>query len=173
MNATPLTSQQAQRARDIESLIKLWEAGMPGVPLPPARQWELWFDIHRNDFGVIVYGIQECLRLYDQRRGVMDLDHAIRHSSRVMNDFTKDRARRKKSARGFPFHSLPKALADELGLPSGIACSESMFWRCQMRALAIRQGRIPAPSPNTEPQSPPATQPATPTASQTGDQVTG
>jgi hypothetical protein len=91
----------------------------------------------------------------------------------VMNDYSKDRARRKKSARNFPFHSLPKALADELGLPPGIACSERMFWRCQMRALAIRQGRIPAPSPNTEAQHPPANQPASPTASQNDQRASG
>jgi hypothetical protein len=176
MNAKPLTSRQAQRDRDVEALTKLWVNGMPGVPLPPARQWDIWFQIHRS-FGTIVYGLEKSSLLYLQRRGVLETDHAIRHASRVMNDFTKDRTRRKKSAEDFPFHSLPKALAEELGLPPGLACNESIFWRCQSRALAIRQGRIPAPSPSTEPQYPPANQPANQPATQggseTGDPATG
>ena len=162
---------QEQRGRDTEALVKLWQAGMPTIAPPDEKQWQLWWKLH-NDFGVIAYGLQECARLYLQRRGVMDLDHAVRHASKCMNCLRRDRARRKKVS-DFPFHTLPKALAEVLGLPPGLAITEEMFWHCQIRALAIRQGRIPAPSPNTEPQSPPATQPATPTASQTGDQVTG
>src|SRR5258708_37448778 len=115
---------------------------------PPVSQVELWFDIHRNDFSVVVYGIEECLRLYNQRRGVMDQDHAIRHSSKVMNCYSKDRARRKKSGEDFPLNRLTKNLAEAIGQPAlaGIGLSESMYWRCQKRALAISQGRIPAPS---------------------------
>jgi len=148
MNAKPLTSRLTQRARDVEAIMRLWEAGMPTIPSPPVSQFELWFDIHRNDFGVVVYGIQECLRLYNQRRGVMDLDHAIRHSSRVMNCYSKDRARRKKSNEDFPLNRLTKNLAEAIGQPAlaGIALTEEMYWRCQKRALAISQGRIPAPS---------------------------
>jgi hypothetical protein len=103
----------------------------------------------------------------------MDQDHAIRHSSRVMNSYSKGRARRKKSSKEFPFHTLPKALAEELGLPVGLAVTEAMFWNCQLRALAIRQGRIPAPSPDTEAQYPPANPPAIPTANVGGDQASG
>jgi len=148
MTSQPLTSQQLQRARDIASLIRLWEAGMPTVAVPEMAQWELWFDIHRNDFGVIVYGSEECLRLYNQRRGLMDQDHAIRHSSRVMNCYSRDRARRKKSGEDFPLNRLTKNLAEAIGQPAlaGIGLSESMYWRCQKRALAISQGRIPAPN---------------------------
>jgi hypothetical protein len=79
MNSAELTKtpQQEQRARDVAALVKLWETGMPTIPPPSDKQWELWFDIHRGDFGVVVYGLQECLRLYNQRRGVMYLDHRI------------------------------------------------------------------------------------------------
>jgi hypothetical protein len=136
--------QQAQRTRDIESLIKLWQAGMPTVPVPDMAQWQLWFEIHRNDFGVVVYGVQECLRLYNQRRGVMDQDHCIKHSSRCMNRYSRDRARRNKPVEHFPLNYLTKDLADAVGLPAGIALSEPMYWRIQARALAIRQGRVPA-----------------------------
>ena len=110
MNATPLTSQQAQRARDIESLIKLWQAGMPTIPPPPVSQFELWFSIHAGDFGTLAFGLQECARLYVERRGVMDLDHCVRHSSKVMNCFS-DRARRKKASEHFPLNILTKNLA--------------------------------------------------------------
>jgi len=146
MNDKPQTSQQVQRARDVEALTKLWVNGMPGVPLPPARQWELWFDIHRNDFGTLAYGLEQCARLYIERRGHMDLDHCVRHSSRVMNCY-----RRKKSNEHFPLNILTKNLADAVGQPAlaGVALTEGMYWRCQRRALAIRQGRIPAPSPST------------------------
>jgi hypothetical protein len=41
MNAKPLTSQQAQRARDVEAIIRLWEAGMPTIPPPPVSRFEL------------------------------------------------------------------------------------------------------------------------------------
>jgi hypothetical protein len=168
------TPQQVQRDRDTEALIKLWQAGMPSIPPPDEKQWQLWWRLH-NDIGVIAYGLQECARLYLQRRGVMDLDHAVRHSSKCMNCLQRDRARRKKSSEHWPLNILTKNLAEAIGQPelAGIGLSESMYWRVQMRALAIRQGRIPAPSPTTEPQSPPATQPATPTASHTGDQATG
>ena len=149
MNAKPRTSQQVQRARDIAALIKLWEAGMPTVPVPELPQWELWFDIHRGDFGVVVYGLQECLRLFNQRRGVMDQDHCIKHSSRCMNRYSRDRARRNKPVEHFPLNHLTKDLADAVELPAGLALTEEMYWRIQARALAIRQGRIPAPSPTT------------------------
>jgi hypothetical protein len=146
-NAEPTkTPQQVQRARDVGALIKLWQAGMPTIPPPTDQQWTLWFDIHRNNFGVVVYGIQECIRLYNQRRGVMDLDHAIRHSSRCMNRYSRDRARRNKPVEHFPLNVLTKDLADAVGLPAGIALSQDMYWRCQKRALAIQQGRMPARS---------------------------
>jgi hypothetical protein len=127
----------------------------PAIAPPPVSQFELWFDIHRNDFGTVVYGIEECLRLYNQRGGLMDQDHAIRHSSRVMNCYSKDRAHRKKSNEHFPLNILTKNLADAIGQPglAGVALTEGMYWRCQRRALAIRQGRIPAPSiavPNSD-----------------------
>jgi hypothetical protein len=81
----------------------------------------------------------------------MDLDHAIRHSSREMNCYSKDRAHRKKSNEDFPLNRLTKNLAEAMGQPAlaGIALTEEMYWRCQKRALAISQGRIPAPSPST------------------------
>src|SRR6266404_4785112 len=133
------TPQQVQRRRDTEALTKLWQAGMQTIPPPPVSQFELWFKIHGGDFGVIVYGLQECLRLYNQRRGVMDQDHAIRHSSRVMNCYSKDRAHRKKSNEDFPLNRLTKNLAEAIGQPAlaGIALTEGMYWRCQKRALAI------------------------------------
>jgi hypothetical protein len=147
MTAEPTkTPQQVQRARDIEALTKLWVSGMPTIPPPSDKQWELWFDIHRNDFGVVVYGVQECLRLYNQRGGVMDQDHAIRHSSRCMNCYSRDRARGNKPAKHFPMNILTKGLADAVGLPPGIAVTEAMFWRIHSRALAIRQGRVARPS---------------------------
>ncbi|HXC47339.1 MAG TPA: hypothetical protein VNU20_03545 [Candidatus Sulfotelmatobacter sp.] len=146
-NAEPTkTPQQVQRARDIEALAKLWRAGMSSIPPPSEKQWTLWFDIHRGNFGVIVYGIEQCVRLYCQRRGIMDLDHAIRHSSRCMNSYAKDRARRKKLDEHFPLNVLTKDLADLVGLPVGIALTAEMYWRCQKRALAIREGRIQAQS---------------------------
>ena len=174
MNAKPLTSQQAQRARDVEALTKLWQAGMPSIPLPDEKQWQLWWKLH-NDFGVIAYGLQECARLYLQRRGVMDLDHAVRHASKCMNCLRRDRARRKKSNEDFPLNRLTKNLAEAIGQPAlaGIALTEDMYWLCQSRALAIRQGRIPAPSPNTEPQHPPANQPATQGGSQNDQRASG
>jgi len=139
----------AQRTRDIEALIKLWEVGMPSIPPPPASQFELWFSIHAGDFGTLAYGLQECARLYVQRRGIMDQDHCIKHSSRVMNGYS--RARRKNASEHFPLNILTKNLADAVGQPglAGVALTEGMYWRIQRRALAIRQGRIPAPSPST------------------------
>jgi hypothetical protein len=143
--------QQIQRSKDIAALVKLWEAGMPTIPPPPVSQFELWFQIHSGDFGVIVYGLQECARLYLQRRGVMDYDHCVRHSSRVMNCYSKDRARRKH----FPLTVVTKNLADAVGEPSlaGMALTEGMYWRFQRRALAMRQERIPAPSAATAAQN--------------------
>jgi hypothetical protein len=44
---------------------------------------------------------------------------------------------------------LTKNLADAVGLPARLALTEEAFWRIRARALAIRQGRIPAPSPST------------------------
>ena len=85
--------QQAQRTRDIEALTKLWVSGMPTVPPPPTSQFELWFKLNQDDFGVVVYGVQECCKLYTRRRGVMDQDHAVRHASKVMNCLRRDRAR--------------------------------------------------------------------------------
>jgi hypothetical protein len=146
-NAEPTkTPQRVQRARDIESLRKLWEAGMPTIPPPPVKQFELWFSIHAGDFGTLAYGLEQCARLYLQRRGVMDQDHCIKHSSRVMNCYSKYRARSKKPAEHFPLNVLTKDLAELVGLPAGIALTEEMYWRCQKRALAIQQRRIPAPS---------------------------
>jgi hypothetical protein len=149
MNAKSLTSVQVQRGKDIGALRKLWVSGMPTVPPPSDKQWQLWFDIHHNDFGVIVYGLHECLRLYNQRRGIMDQDHCVKHSSRCMNRYRRDRARRNKPAEHWPLNVLTKDLADLVGLPVGIALSREMYWRCQKRALAIQQGRIPAPSTAT------------------------
>jgi hypothetical protein len=150
MTANPQTSQQLQRARDIEALKKLWVSGMPSVPVPENSQWELWFDIHRNDFGTLAYGLEQCARLFNQRRGHMDLDHCIKHSSKVMNRYRLDRARRGKPIQHFPLNILSKDLADAVGLPAGIALTEKMFWTIHARALAIRQGRIPAPSKPNE-----------------------
>jgi hypothetical protein len=146
MNAKPLTSQQIQRARDIESLLKLWVSGMPTIPPPPVSQFELWFQIHSGDFGTLAYGLQECLRLYNQRRGVMDLDHAVRHSSRVMNCYSRDRARRKKSSEHWPLNYLTTDWANELGLPPGLALTEDMYWRCAARLSAIQAARVPRPN---------------------------
>lgn len=136
--------QQAQR--DIEALTKLWQAGMPTIAPPPVSQFELWFKIHGGDFGVLAYGLQECARLYLQRRGVMDYDHAIRHSSRVMNRYSRDRARHKKSSEDFPLNRLTKNLADVVNLPSGMALTEEMFWRVMARVSAIQGGRVPRPT---------------------------
>jgi hypothetical protein len=120
---------------------------MPSLPPPPTSQFELWFKLNQEDFGVIAHGIQECVKLYARRRGVMDADHAVRHASKVMNCFRRDRARRGKVVKHFPMHTLTKDLADAVGgLPVGIALSEQMFWRIHARALAIQQGRVPAPS---------------------------
>jgi hypothetical protein len=127
-------SEQSSRQKDTESLIKFWQHGMPTIPVPEMSQWQLWFDIHRDGFGVIVYGLGECARLYNQRRGVMDYDHAIRHSSRVMNCYS----RRKRSG-DFPMKTLTKDLADALGLPDsmvGMALSKDMFWRCHAQLQA-------------------------------------
>jgi len=140
------TPQEVQRAKDIEALKKLWVSGMPSVPPPSEKQWALWFDIHHNDFGVIVYGLQECLRLYNQRRGVMDQDHCIKHSSRCMNRYSRDRARRNKPVEHFPLNYLTKDLADAVGLPAGIALSEPMYWRIMARVSAIDAGRVKRPS---------------------------
>jgi hypothetical protein len=145
MSTKPLTSAQVQRERDIESLRRLWEAGMPTIPPPPVKQFELWFSIHAGDFGTLAYGLEQCARLYLQRRGHMDLDHCIKHSSRVMNCYSRYRARRNKPAEHFPLNILTKDLADLVGLPAGIALTAEMYWRCQKRALAIRQGCIKAP----------------------------
>jgi hypothetical protein len=138
--------QQAQRTRDIEALTKLWVSGMPTVPQPPTSQFELWFQIHGGDFGTLAFGLEQCARLYSQRRGHMDLDHCIKHSSKVMNRYRLDRARRGKPIQHFPLNILSKDLADAVGLPVGLGVTESMFWRIHSRALAIRQGRIAAPS---------------------------
>ena len=129
-------SEKPSRQKDIESLIKFWEHALPTIPVPEMIQWELWFDIHK-DFGIIVYGLGECARLYIQRRGVMDYDHCIRHSSKVMNCYSKDLARNKKSA-DFPMKTLTKNLADALGIPelAGMALSKQMFWRCHARLQA-------------------------------------
>jgi hypothetical protein len=111
-------------------------------------QWELWFDIHK-DFGILAYGLQECARLYLQRRGVMDLDHAIRHSSKVMNCFSKDLVRRKKDC-DFPMKVLTENLVRDLGLPEsmvGMALTRDMFWRCHSRLQAMQAGRVPKPTP--------------------------
>jgi hypothetical protein len=137
MNTKPLTSAQIQRARDIASLIKLWQAGMSTVPPPPTTQFELWFKLNQDDFGIVCHGIQECCKLYSRRRGVLEFDHAVRHASKVMNCLRRDRTKSKKSAEDFPFHTLPKALSDELGLPPGLACTESMFWRCHAQLQAM------------------------------------
>lgn len=142
------TAQQVQRARDIAALVKLWQAGMPTVPPPDEKQFELWFQIHGGDFGTLAFGLQECARLYLQRRGVMDYDHCVRHASKVMNRLTRDKTRRGK-VEHFPLNILTPKLAAEVGLPPGIALTEQMYWRIQKRALAIQQGRIPAPSPST------------------------
>lgn len=136
----------AERARDIEALTKLWVSGMPTIPPPHEKQWALWFQLHRGDFGTVAYGLEQCARLYLQRRGVMDFDHAIRHSSKVMNCYSRDRIRRGKVVKHFPMNVLTKDLADAVGLPVGLALTEEMFWRIHARALAIQQGRIPAPS---------------------------
>ena len=146
MNAEQSTKQKEQRARDIASLVKLWEAGMPTIEPPDEKQFELWFQIHRGDFGTLAFGLQECARLYLQRRGVMDSDHAVRHSSKVMNRYSPDRARFKKPSEDFPLNVLTKNLADVVGLPPGIGLTEEMYWRIQARALAIQRGRIPVPT---------------------------
>jgi hypothetical protein len=138
-----------QRTRDIEALTKLWVSGMPTVRPPSTSQFELWFSIHAGDFGTLAYRLEQCARLYLQRRGHMDQDHFIKHSSRVMNCYSKCRARRKKLDEDFPMHTLTKDLADTVGLPVGIALTEQMFWRVHARALAIQQGRVPAPSSAT------------------------
>jgi hypothetical protein len=144
--------QQIQRGRDVEALTKLWVNGMPGVPLPPARQWDIWFQIHRN-FGTIVYGLEKCSLLYLQRRGVLETDHAIRHASRVMNDRAKDLARRyKKPDEHFPMNRLTPDLAESLGLPSsmvGMALSADMFWRLHRQLQAQRDSGVPKPTPRT------------------------
>jgi len=140
MSTQPQTGQQVQRARDIEALTKLWVNAMPGVPLPPEKQWDIWFQIHKN-FGTIVYGLEKCALLYLQRRGILETDHAIRHTSRVMNDYTRDRARRyKKPDENFPMNRLTQNLAESLGLPSsmvGMALTETMFWRCHAQLQAM------------------------------------
>ena len=139
-----------QRAKDIASLVKLWQAGMPTIPPPPVSQFELWFQIHSGDFGTLAYGLEQCARLFNQRRGHMDLDHCIKHSSKVMNRYRLDRARRGKPIQHFPLNILSKDLADAVGLPAGLGVTESMYWRIQARALAIRQGRLAAPSKPNE-----------------------
>jgi hypothetical protein len=48
MNAEQSTTQKVQRARDIEALTKLWQAGMPTVPVPEMAQWELWFKLNNE-----------------------------------------------------------------------------------------------------------------------------
>jgi hypothetical protein len=149
MNAEPpKTSQQVQRARDIEALTKLWQAGMPTIPPPPIKQFELWFQIHAGDFGTLAYGLEQCARLYIHRRGHMDQDHCIKHSSRVMNGYS--RARRKKPVEHFPMNVLTKNLADELGLPAGMALTKEAFWRCHARLQAIQAGRVKRPNGATE-----------------------
>jgi hypothetical protein len=137
-----------ERDKDIQALARLWEYGLPTIPIPEITQWELWFDLHK-DFGVVVYGVQECIRLYNQRRGVMDFDHCLRHSSRVMNCLSKDVAKRKRVC-DFPFHTLTDDLATAVGLPAGIAVTPQMFWRCHSRLQAILAGRVPKPTTETK-----------------------
>jgi hypothetical protein len=129
-----------QRSEDIQALARFWEHALPTIPVPEMAQWELWFEIHK-DFGVIVYGLQECARLYLQRRGLMDLDHAIRHSSRCMNCLGRDLARRKKYS-DFPMKVLTENLVRDLGLPEsmvGMALTPDMFWRAHKRLQAQRR----------------------------------
>jgi hypothetical protein len=135
----------AQRGRDIEALRKLWVSGMPTLPVPETAQWELWFKLNQDDFGTVCHGIQECVKLYQRRRGVLEFSHAVKHASKVMNCLRRDRARRKQPAEHWPMNILSKNLAEEVGLPPGIALTKEMFWRIHARALAISQGRVPAP----------------------------
>jgi hypothetical protein len=97
-------------------------------------------------FEILEYALQECARLDIQRRGLMDFDHAVRHSSKVMNVYRQNLKRRNKSA-DFPMHVLTANLVRDLGLPEsmvGMGVSKDMFWRCHARLQAIHAGRIPA-----------------------------
>jgi hypothetical protein len=139
----------AQRARDIEALRKLWVSGMPTISVPETSQFELWFKLNQDDFGIVCHGIQECVKLYQRRRGVLEFDHAVRHASKVMNCLRRGRAKSNKPVEHWPLNILSKNLAEEVGLPPGLALTAAMYWRIQARALAIREGRIPAPSTAT------------------------
>jgi hypothetical protein len=130
----------AERTKDIEALTLLWVAAMPTIPPPPVSQFELWFEIHNGNFGAIVYGLEELAGFYQRRRGVLGYNYAVRYGSRCMNAFS----RRKKSAY-FPLNILTKDMADKLGLPVGMALSEEMYWKCQLRILAMDNGRVPKP----------------------------
>jgi hypothetical protein len=138
-----------QRARDIEALRKLWVSGMPTLPIPETAQWELWFKLTQDDFGTVCHGIQECVKLYARRRGVLEFGHAVKHASKVMNCHRRDRAKSNKPVQHWPLNILSKNLAEEVGLPPGLALTQEMFWRIHKRALAIQQGRVPAPSTAT------------------------
>lgn len=135
-----------QRAKDIEALRKLWVSGMPTLPVPETAQYELWFKLNQDDFGTVAHGIQECVKLYNRRRGILEFDHAVKHASKVMNVLRRGRAKNNKPVEHWPMNILSPALAEEVGLPSGIALTKEMFWRIHARALAISQGRVPAPS---------------------------
>lgn len=138
-----------QRARDIQALVKLWQSGMPTVPVPETAQWGLWFKLNQDDFGTVCHGIQECVKLYQRRRGILEFDHAVKHASKVMNVLRRGRAKNNKPVEHWPMNILSPALAEEVGLPSGIALTKEMFWRIHSRALAIQQGRVKAPSTAT------------------------
>jgi len=123
---------------------------MPSVPVPGLDQWTLWFKLNNDDFGIVCHGIQECCKLYIRRCGVLEFDHALKHSSKVMNVLRRDRARLKKPVEHFPMNVLTKNLADELGLPAGMALTKEAFWRCHARLQAIQAGRVKRPNAATE-----------------------
>jgi hypothetical protein len=87
---------------DTATLARLWREAMPSLPVPPTSQWNLWFVTLRHDFETVVYSLEETKKLYDKRRGVLDLDHAVRHFSRVANCFRSRRITLRKSEDKFP-----------------------------------------------------------------------
>jgi hypothetical protein len=97
----------------------------------------------------VAHGIQECVKLYNRRRGILEFDQALKHSSKVMNVLRRGRVKSNKPVEHWPMNILSTALAEEVGLPPGIALTKEMFWRIHARAFLISQGRVPAPSTAT------------------------
>jgi len=74
---------KTSRQRDIETLADHWAKSLPGVEVVSDEQLSLWLKIH-GDFGVVVYGIQECAKRYRRRLGLMSADHAVKFASKCM-----------------------------------------------------------------------------------------